>query len=180
MTTPADFDPAALLDALDRHRVDYLVVGGVAAAAYGAQRLTHDLDVVADYDGDNLDRLSSALAEVGVRIRADGLDDDIARTLPAPNAETFRQLEISTWRTDLGDVDVLIALPSTDGASHRYADLRSRATVVTFADRSIRVAALGDIIESKRWADRPKDREALAELIELHAGMADPDRPGTD
>lgn len=87
MTGPADFDPAALLDALDRHRVDYLVVGGVAAAAYGAQRLTHDLDVVADYDGDNLDRLSSALAEVGVRIRADGLDDDIARALPAPNAE---------------------------------------------------------------------------------------------
>jgi hypothetical protein len=33
-----------LIDALDRHGVEYLIVGGVAASGYGAQRPTYDLD----------------------------------------------------------------------------------------------------------------------------------------
>jgi hypothetical protein len=34
------------------------------------------------------------------------------------------------------------------------------------------MAALDDIIASKEWADRPKDREALPELRALRDGRA--------
>jgi len=158
------FDPNEILDALDRHGVDYVVVGGVAAAAHGATRLTQDLDVVADFALNNLTRLADALAEINVRIRAEGLDDEVAQTFPTPNAEALERLEISTWRTDAGDFDVLVGLPAADGESRLYADLVDRAVEVRFGNRSVRVASLIDIIESKEWADRPKDREALVEL----------------
>jgi hypothetical protein len=49
-------DLLRLVDALARHRVEYLVVGGVAALGYGARKPTHDLDCVVANDADNLDR----------------------------------------------------------------------------------------------------------------------------
>ena len=158
------FDPNEILDALDRHGVDYVIVGGVAAVAHGATRLTQDLDVVADFALNNLTRLADALAELNVRIRAEGLDDEVAQTFPTPNAQALERLEISTWRTDAGDFDVLVGLPAADGESRPYADLANRAVEIRFGNRSVRVASLIDIIESKEWADRPKDREALVEL----------------
>lgn len=38
---------------------------------------------------------------------------------------------------------------------------------MSFAGVGVLVAALDDVIASKEWADRPKDREALVELRKL-------------
>lgn len=76
-------------------------------------------------------------------------------------------MEISTWRTDAGDFDVLTDLPGRDGRRLRYGDLIDRAELQAVAGVVVRVAALEDVIASKEWADRPKDRAALDELREL-------------
>lgn len=36
-------------------------------------------------------------------------------------------IEISTWRTDAGDLDVLVDIPGRDGARQQYEDLAARA-----------------------------------------------------
>jgi hypothetical protein len=54
------FHPRELFQALARHGVEYVTVGGVALQAHGAQRLTRDLDVVIATSKENLDRLGSA------------------------------------------------------------------------------------------------------------------------
>ncbi len=77
-------------------------------------------------------------------------------------------MDISTWRTDAGDLDVLTALPTRDGRS-RYDELVVRAGSFDVGDIAVHVAALDDIIASKEWANRPKDREALQELYRLAA-----------
>jgi hypothetical protein len=43
---PRPLDVGRIVEALDRHHVDYLLVGGVAATAHGAERLTADADTV--------------------------------------------------------------------------------------------------------------------------------------
>lgn len=40
------FDPDLILAVFDAHGVEYLLVGGLAARAYGAQRRTADVDCV--------------------------------------------------------------------------------------------------------------------------------------
>ena len=77
------------------------------------------------------------------------------------------RMEISTWRTDAGDFDVLADIPTGDGRRLRYEDLASRAGVQQLHRVTVRIAALDDIIASKEWADRPKDHEALTELRRL-------------
>jgi hypothetical protein len=43
----ADFDPLPLLATLERHEVEFVVVGGIAAIAQGYPLPTTDLDVTA-------------------------------------------------------------------------------------------------------------------------------------
>jgi hypothetical protein len=57
----APFDLERILRTLDRHRVEYVLVGGLGARAHGATRPTEDVDFVPHAISDNLDRLADAL-----------------------------------------------------------------------------------------------------------------------
>ena len=67
--TGVPLDASALLEVLERHRVQYVVVGGFAAELHGSVRRTADVDVVPRATADNLERLAAALREVQARIR---------------------------------------------------------------------------------------------------------------
>ncbi len=89
------------------------------------------------------------------------------------DAETLTRLETSTWRTDAGDIDVLVTIRDSSGARLTIADIEGRAVEIEVVGVVVRLASLHDIIESKTFADRVKDREALPELDRLRdAGQA--------
>jgi len=64
-------------------------------------------------------------------------------------------------------------MPAADGRRLRYDDLVGRAAVIEILGVNVHVAALEDVIASKEWADRPKDREALPELRALASAPGD-------
>jgi hypothetical protein len=169
-----DHDLIRLISVLDRHRVDYLLVGGAAARAYGATRLTEDADCVVDRGRGNLERLAGAMRELNARLRVHGMTDEEARKLPVQlDGTMLTGAEISTWMTDAGGFDVLSGLASDDGSLVPYEELVKRQTIIRGDGFTIRAAALEDIIIAKERADRPKDREALPELRALRdAGAA--------
>ena len=49
---------------LNRHRVRYLLAGGVAANLHGSVRATKDVDILVPKDRDNMERLLRALGEL--------------------------------------------------------------------------------------------------------------------
>jgi hypothetical protein len=150
-------------------------VGGVAAGAYGATRLTADFDCVVRRAAENLDRLSAALRELNARLRVDRLTDDEAAALPFRiDTQTLLHSEIWTLRTDAGDIDVLADIPDRHGHRRRYEDLIGAATTMQRSGQLLRLAALAEIIASKEWADRPKDHEALPELRRIAAQQSYP------
>lgn len=166
-----DLSPQRLVGALGRHGVEYLIVGGVAARAYGATRETKDFDCLVRRAKENLERLAAAMRELNARLRVEGLSDAEAAQLPTRvDALTLNAMEISTWTTDAGDLDVLVYLPGQDGARRPYEDLAVDARRLDYDGVAVQVAGLGDIIASKEWANRPKDREALPELRALLDG----------
>ena len=65
------FDPIAALQALDRQRVAYVVVGGLGRVIHGSDELTDGLDIVPSLREENLRRLGLALDELDAR-RSDG------------------------------------------------------------------------------------------------------------
>ena len=116
------------------------------------------------------------MRELDARLAVEGMTDEEARQLPVHLDGAFlAAMEISTWTTEAGHVDVLSTLPSAEGTPRGYEQLVARANRLATDRVVIRVAALEDIIASKEWANRPKDRQALPELRALRDAAAGED-----
>jgi hypothetical protein len=144
-----------LLGALAAGRVDFVIVGGVAATLHGSARLTADLDVVYERSSRNISRMVNALAPLAPYLRG------------APPGLPFRLDEATimaglnfTLTTMYGPLDLLGDI----SGGLRYADLVERSLVVALFGHRCRVIDLDTLIENKRAAGRPKDLEVIAEL----------------
>jgi hypothetical protein len=157
MTSPRfpDFSPRALLRKLVEGRVDFVVVGGIAAVARGSAQFTQDLDISYAPDQANLDRLGRVLVDLGARLR--GVTDDVPFI---PDGRTLKRTRVLTLETPIGLID-LLAQP--DGAPE-YDRLRQRATREVIAGVDVQVASLADLIAMKKAAGRAKDLVAVEEL----------------
>lgn len=71
---PPELDIAAVLGALQRHRVRFVLIGGVAGVVHGSPFPTEDIDITPERTRENLARLSGALAEIGAQVRTEGVD----------------------------------------------------------------------------------------------------------
>ena len=159
-----------LLRTLAEYGVQYVIVGGLAAAAQGAGRVTFDIDVVPEWSTENLDRLAEALRDLDARLRAPGTDEPVAYPL---DARSLRGFEVSTWRTEAGDLDVIVGTPTmVRGRLAGYDELADRAHRLDAYGLTIVVADLGDIIESKQVLAREPDLAALPELRRLQVRLA--------
>ncbi len=108
------------------------------------------------------------MRELHARLHVEGLDDAEAAKLPVQLVgPPLARMEISTGRTDAGDVDILLDIPDASGRHRSYDDLIDRAQRLDLSGLVVPVAALDDVIASKQWADRPKDRDSLPELLRL-------------
>lgn len=147
-----------LLQALERHGVDFVVIGGVAGLAQGSSYPTFDLDVAYSRDPANLRRLVDALTEIGVSLR--GAPPDLPFQLDVQSLTNGANL---TFDTKFGSFDVLADIAGIKS----YDDLREASTVKRIAGVEVRVASLDDLISMKRAANRAKDQLMVLEYVEL-------------
>lgn len=147
-----------LLEALDRHGVDFVVVGGVAGLAHGSAYPTYDFDIAYARDSTNLTRMAAALADIGVTLR--GAPADLPFQLDAQTLENGADF---TFDTEFGSFDILGDVAGIKS----YDSLRSKSKFERIAGVDVRVAALNDLIAMKRAANRPKDRLMALEYVEI-------------
>jgi len=168
-----------IIEVLQRHEVQFIVIGGAASQSRGWDGQTADVDVTPSRAMDNLTRLAAALTELDACFRVD--EERYPHGFPPPgglDAYSFRSQVSVALTTEHGHLDVCL-IP--DGFPGGYEDLLPRAEVVPVAQttRSANVADAGDILLSKETADRQKDRDMLPALRAAFekAGTLKP-RPG--
>lgn len=151
----AEPDPFEILRVLERHGVQYVLIGAAAARIAGAPIVTEDIDIAPATNPENLVRLAAALLELGARLRSSAEPDGV--TCPI-DAEMLTTAELWTFTTSAGDLDVCFTPAGTRG----FDDLRREASRERL-DRAltVTVASLRDVIRSKEAAGRDKD---LAQL----------------
>lgn len=147
---------------LHRHRVAYVLIGGLAAVVHGSPFPTEDADITPDDDRQNVERLAAALRELNARIRVDGVPDGVPFVCDAEASSAGQ-----TWNltTDAGELDIAFRPSGTQG----YADLRRDASSIELYEVTVDVASLADVVRSKQAANRPKDQRVLPVLRELLA-----------
>jgi hypothetical protein len=161
---PGGIDPEreALLGVLARHRVAFVLIGGAAIQSHGRRFDTQDIDLTPDTAPENLARLADALNDLHCQLITDPADAGSWVTLPSDYFTPRSLLAASVWNlaTRHGQLDVCFTPTGFPGGYH---DLQPRATERPAAGTTVvvSVAALEDVHESKRQADRPKDREYL-------------------
>src|SRR5262245_40308618 len=152
------FDPYGVLQALDRHRVKYVVIGGFARVLQGTEELTRGLDIVPSLRGDNLRRLDEALEEMHAR-RTGGRELELLASglLEEPAVELV---------TDHGE---LKGIPTPSG-TRGYADLR-RAAQREPLGRGVRpeVASVGDLARMSTALGTEQDLAHVRQLRRLTA-----------
>ena len=152
------FDPYGVLQALDRHRVKYVVVGGFARVLQGTEEITRGIDIVPSVRADNLSRLDKALQEIHARpTGADGIQAVELSALEEP------VLELAT---DYGELKVIPAPIGTQG----YDDLR-RAAQREPLGRGVRpeVASIGDLARMSTALGTERDLAHVRQLRRLTA-----------
>jgi hypothetical protein len=149
---------ATAVQVLSDAKIDFVLIGGLAAILHGSSRVTFDLDICFSRSSANLKRLADALAPFHPRPRG------FPKELPFVwDAGTLRNGTVFTLETDLGPIDLLAEVAGVGG----YEEVLASSVQVEAFDRTIRLLDLRGLIRSKRAAGRPKDLADVAALESL-------------
>lgn len=153
-------DPVRIFEALQRHEVEYLTIGGVAVNVHGHVRNTRDVDILIEWNAKNMTRLAAALADLDAKlfgVDANLLDVDPRDPRDLLNGGNF------TLRTAAGGLDLFD--PSEIPGGRPYEEMRPRAVEAVVEGVRIRAIGFDDLIRLKRESGRDQDLEDVATLL---------------
>jgi predicted nucleotidyltransferase len=153
------FDPAAILATLARHRVRYVLIGGLAANAHGVRRTTRDIDVIVERTDANLERLAAAARDL--EVGSPVIDSRMQELDPLDPRDLRRAANVSL-DTRAGELDVM---NEAKGAP-AFEGLERRAVIVEVFGTRVPVVGLDDLIALKHAAGRDVDLRDIADLTD--------------
>ena len=144
-----------LLRRLVAQKIEFVLVGGLAAIAHGSAAVTEDVEVCIRFDEATLTAVLRALEGTNPKERM----NPARRPLGSAPLRFVRNRKLFV-ATDEGVIDFLGELTGL-GTLERVA---ANAVTLQLADFPVRVMGLQDLIASKRALARPKDLRVAREL----------------
>lgn len=160
----SSFDPRAILIALERESVAYVLIGGLAHILRGADETTDGVDICPSLRASNLPRLQRALEELAAT-PATGRRKTV-------DISQLDQQPVAPFATPAGELQVIRTPP---GTRNGYDDLRRGATR-EYIGQGLRphVASTPDLARMAAALGRGQDLERLNQLrriTELEVGL---------
>lgn len=153
-----------LLQLLTDSKVEFVLVGGLAVALQGYQRVTMDVDVVLAMDATNLQRFVSAANTAGLR-----------PTIPVPLDSLAQPELIDQWFREKGMLAFSVRGSETKATVMDvlvrpvvpFVQLKRDATIIKVGSLDIPVASIAHLIEMKSGTGRTKDILDIEELRKI-------------
>ncbi|MGA1823599.1 MAG: nucleotidyl transferase AbiEii/AbiGii toxin family protein [bacterium] len=140
-----------IIETLNKHQVDYILIGGFAVIIYGMPRLTQDIDIFVKMTRKNFEKLRSALDSI--------YRDDSIQGITADEIKEYSVIRYGT--PDGFYIDVMGRL----GEVATYDDIEFQEVEV---DRvSVKIATPSALYGLKKDTIRPEDKRDAAFLKEL-------------
>lgn len=152
---------------LNKAKVKYLVVGGVAVNLHGFVRFTGDLDIVILLEEKNLEKIAKAMKELGYKEKLPmSVQDlqDLKLLRSWLKEKNLRAFSFFPPKDNPLQVDIIIE------ESLEFEELIDQKVIKKISNVSIPVISLDGLLKMKKKADRPQDKidlEALRKIKKL-------------
>jgi hypothetical protein len=157
----ATFDPYTIFHALDRERVFYVLIGGLARVIEGSDELSRGVDLTPSMRPENLRCLEAAMVSVQAR-RRDG------RGLSLADLDREQMLALES---EHGEINIV---PTPEG-TRGYDDLRRGVRREPIGEGlRVPVASPGDLVRMLSALGRETDElklETMQRVVELDRGL---------
>jgi predicted nucleotidyltransferase len=148
MTLEKDFEDFVAL--LNKHHVDYMIVGGYALAFHGKPRHTGDLDIWIDISNDNAEKVTAVIADFGMRSLGIEKEDFLQKGI-------ITQIGYPPLRIDI--------LNEIDGVDFKEAYISK--LIIDVDGLMINYIGLDDLIKNKTSSGRQQDLTDVNSLKKL-------------
>ena len=139
---------------LNKHEVDYLLIGGVAVVFHGYTRSTADLDFWYNPTITNFQKIINAIKEYGIDV------SELEKIVFDPE-KTFLRFPTSVFQAEF--------LPTIPGdISFKIA--KEKAEILTINNTQVFIIGYEDLIKNKISTNRLKDQADVEELTKRRAG----------
>jgi hypothetical protein len=156
-----ELDPGTIVRVLNKHRVRYVIIGGIAAELHDLPvPATVDIDVTPARDHKNLERLARAFDELEAGLYT---AEEAGTWFPRTPVELWAQYDTLHLMTKAGPVDIVFA---PDGAPSGYNDLAPHAIPAQLDDQTVMVITVAKWEALKQATGRAKDLEHLDRFYE--------------
>ena len=135
-----------LLKLLEKHKVEYMIVGGYAVAFYGYPRFTKDLDVFYSLTSENVSFLKKVLMEFG--FKENSLSDDL-----------FEKSNIIKIGIEPVRVDFINEIDGVEFSTARKSVVKGK-----YGDVEVTFIGKKDLIKNKKSTKRIQDKADLEKL----------------
>lgn len=146
----------ALLERLLVHEIDFVLVGGFAAAVHGSTLVTQDIDICTAITEAGVAKLREALKDLHPWLRM----NPAAKLSFLEHPVEVRGTNNIYLKTDLGVLDILSQVPPAGD----FEAIKGRAIEIVLYGHKCKVISIEDLIRVKEAMNRPKDQQAVLEL----------------
>lgn len=151
--------------ALNKRKVKYLVVGGVAVNLYGYLRFTGDLDLLVLLEEGNLNKIDEVMKELGYGERLPVSVLELKDTKQVKNWLKEKNMKAFSFHPPKNNplqIDIIIE------ESLKFKTIYPKKVIKKISDVSIPVVSIEDLVKMKKRANRDKDLLDLEALIQLY------------
>jgi predicted nucleotidyltransferase len=139
---------------LNRLRIDYLVVGGLAVNFHGVPRMTYDIDLMILLEDENVSKLVSKLTDWGYRPKVPINPIELADEAKRNSWIKEKRMKAANFYSEIspiGEIDIVIDSPVP------YSELKSRAVMIEIEGERIPTVSIHDLIRLKQKTGRKQD-----------------------
>ena len=122
-----NLDYRKIFKELNKAKIDYLVVGGLAVNFHGIPRMTYDMDLMLLMESDNILKMVAKLTQWGYRPRAPVDPRDLGDTAKRESSiveKGMKAFSFSSPSSPIGEIDLVVEAPIP------YDQLKARAMII--------------------------------------------------
>ena len=153
-----------IIPELEKRKIKYLAIGGVAVNLYGYNRVTNDLDIILSFDEENVSKFVKLMSDLGFkpRVQADPME------LSKPEKREFwkneKNMKVFSFFNPNNEQEII------DIMIQDYIDLDQafrNSKLVSDGDISVHLVSIDDLIRLKEISGRGRDLADLKILRKL-------------